>query len=101
MGPCDGWHGAGEPSGESLRAGPLHAAPEISLRIQAGAAHPSRHREVTILSGTWYTAYGTQFDETALKALPAGSFYTEPANVANFVEVREPVIIQVSGMGPS
>ena len=38
---------------------------------------------------------------TALKALPAGSFYTEPANVAHFVEVREPVLIQVSGTGPT
>ena len=37
----------------------------------------------------------------ARKALPAGSFYTEPANVSHFVEVREPVMIQVSGMGPS
>jgi hypothetical protein len=36
-----------------------------------------------------------------LKALPAGSFYTEPANVSHFVEVREPVIIQVRGNGPS
>ena len=56
---------------------------------------------MTILSGTWYTGYGEKFDEAALKALPAGSFYTEPANVAHFVEVREPVVIQVSGTGPS
>jgi hypothetical protein len=42
-----------------------------------------------------------KFDETALKALPAGSFYTEPANVPHFVEVRESVTIQVSGTGPS
>jgi uncharacterized RmlC-like cupin family protein len=62
--------------------------------------HPDS-REVTILSGTWYTGYGERFDEAALKALPAGSFYTEPANVAHFVEVREPVVIQVSGTGPS
>lgn len=62
--------------------------------------HPDS-REVTILSGTWYTGYGETFDTAALKALPAGSFYTEPANVAHFVEVREPVIIQVSGTGPS
>jgi hypothetical protein len=53
------------------------------------------------LSGTWYTGYGDKHDAAALKALPAGSFYTEPANVAHFVEVREPVLIQVSGMGPS
>src|SRR5690349_17622419 len=62
--------------------------------------HPDS-REVTILSGTWYTGYGARFEEAALKALPPGSFYTEPANVAHFVEVREPVIIQVSGTGPS
>jgi ChrR-like protein with cupin domain len=62
--------------------------------------HPDS-REVTILSGTWYTGYGAKFEAAALKALPAGSFYTEPANVAHYVEVREPVVIQVSGMGPS
>lgn len=77
----------------------------LRLKFPAGYklaphVHPDS-REVTILSGTWYTGYGEKFDETALKALPAGSFYTEPANVAHFVEVREPVAIQVSGMGPS
>ena len=36
-----------------------------------------------------------------LKELPAGSFYTEPANIAHYVEVREPTVIQVSGTGPS
>ena len=63
-------------------------------------SHPDS-REVTILSGLYATGYGEKFDATTLKALPAGSFYTEPANVPHFVEVREPVVIQVSGMGPS
>jgi quercetin dioxygenase-like cupin family protein len=63
-------------------------------------SHPD-YREVTILSGTWNTGYGEKFSETGLKALPAGSFYTEPANIPHFVEVREPVVIQVSGTGPS
>jgi quercetin dioxygenase-like cupin family protein len=77
----------------------------LRLKFPAGYklaphTHPD-YREVTILSGTWYTGYGEKFDEAALKALPAGSFYTEPANVAHFVEVREPVMIQVKGTGPS
>jgi quercetin dioxygenase-like cupin family protein len=77
----------------------------LRLKFPAGYklaphTHPD-YREVTILSGTWYTGYGEKFDEAALKALPAGSFYTEPASVAHFVEVREPVVIQVSGTGPS
>jgi hypothetical protein len=50
---------------------------------------------VTILEGTWYTGDGEKFDAAALKALPAGSFRTEPANVPHFVEAREPVMIQL------
>jgi uncharacterized RmlC-like cupin family protein len=90
----------------NLVGNPSAAGPyTLRLKFPAGYklaphVHPD-YREVTILSGTWYTGYGAKFDETALKALPAGSFYTEPANVPHFIEVREPVMIQVSGTGPS
>ena len=87
--------------GDPTKPGPY----TIRLKFPAGYKlaphmHPDS-REVTILSGTWYTGYGEKFDEGALKALPAGSFYTEPSNLPHFVEVREPVLIQVSGTGPS
>jgi quercetin dioxygenase-like cupin family protein len=87
--------------GDPAKPGPY----TLRLKFPAGYklaphTHPDS-REVTILSGTWYTGYGEKVDPAALKALPAGSFYTEPANVAHFVEVREPVMIQVSGTGPS
>jgi hypothetical protein len=87
--------------GDPSKPGPY----TLRLKFPAGYklaphSHPDS-REVTILSGTWYTGYGETFDAAALKALPAGSFYTEPANLAHFVEVREPVLIQVSGIGPS
>ncbi len=87
--------------GDPSKSGPY----TVRLRFPAGYrlaphTHPA-YREVTILSGTWNTGYGEKFNETALKALPAGSFYTEPANIPHFVEVREPVVIQVSGIGPS
>ena len=62
--------------------------------------HPDA-REVTILSGTWLTGYGETFDPAALKELPAGSFYTEPANLPHFLQTRGEVLIQVSGTGPS
>ena len=87
--------------GDPAKPGPY----TLRLKFPAGYrlgphTHPD-YREVTILSGTWYTGYGDNFDDAALKALPVGSFYTEPADVAHFVEVREPVTIQVSGTGPS
>ena len=59
-------------------------------------------RVATVISGTWYLGYGDTFDPAALKALPAGSFYTEPSNRSHFAETRdEPVIVQITGVGPS
>jgi quercetin dioxygenase-like cupin family protein len=69
------------------------------LRI-APHTHPDS-REVTILSGVFATGYGEKFDAANLKILPAGSFYTEPANVPHYIEIEEDVVLQVSGTGPS
>src|SRR5262249_12902533 len=87
--------------GDPSKPGPY----TIRLKFPAGFkvaphTHPDS-REVTILSGTWHTGYGEKAEAAGLKELPAGSFYTEPANVPHYVEVREPTTIQVSGMGPS
>ena len=62
--------------------------------------HPDS-REVTILSGTFATGYGEKFDAANLKILPAGSFYSEPADIPHYIEIKEDVVLQVSGMGPS
>lgn len=87
--------------GDPSKPGPY----TIRLKFPAGFkvaphTHPDS-REVTVLSGTWYTGYGEKAEALNLKELPTGSFYTEPANVAHYVEVREPTVIQVSGSGPS
>jgi hypothetical protein len=59
-------------------------------------------RVATVVAGTWYIGYGDRFATTALKALPPGSFYTEPAIRTHFAETRdEPVIVQITGIGPS
>jgi pimeloyl-ACP methyl ester carboxylesterase len=59
-------------------------------------------RVATVVAGTWFLGYGAAFESAELKALPPGSFYTEPANRTHFAETREePVIVQITGMGPS
>lgn len=63
-------------------------------------SHPDA-REVTIISGVYATGYGETFDSAKLKVLPAGSFYTEPANVPHYIEIKEDTVLQVSGTGPS
>src|SRR6266403_1261117 len=78
----------------------------IMLRVPAHtqiAAHSHRDdRVATVVSGTWHIGYGDKFDESNLKALPAGSFYTEPPSRNHFAATGdEPVVVQITGFGPS
>ena len=87
----------GDPSKPGLYTILLRIAP--NTRIQ-----PHSHRDdriATVVSGTWYFAYGDEFDETDLKALPPGSFYTEPEGINHFGLTKEEVLIQMTGIGPS
>ena len=87
--------------GDPAKAGLYTLALRVpaNLRIQA---HSHRDdRVATVIKGTWYFAYGNQFDEAALKPLEPGSFYTEPPNQAHFAMTKDEVIIQVTGTGPS
>lgn len=69
--------------------------------ISQAHSHPEE-RHYTVISGTWYVGYGDVYDPAKLKALPPGSFYTEPANVNHFSLTKdEPVLVQISGSGPS
>src|SRR5579863_190779 len=78
----------------------------IMLRVPAHtqiAAHSHRDdRVATVISGTWRIGYGDHFDESKLKALPAGSYYTEPPGQTHFAATGdEPVVVQITGFGPS
>src|SRR5260370_37771974 len=78
----------------------------IMLRVPAHtriASHSHRDdRVATVISGTWHIGYGDKFDEAKLKALPPGSFYTEPPSRNHFAETGdEAVVVQVTGFGPS
>ena len=74
------------------------------VRIPGGSrvlahTHPA-DEIVTVIEGTWYLGIGETFDETKLKAYPAGSFILIPADVPHFLATREgPVIVQLSGQG--
>src|SRR5258705_8632561 len=71
-----------------------------NVRIQAHT-HPD-DRVATVISGTWYIGYGAKFDDAKLKPLTAGSFYIEPTSVAHFAKTgNEPVVLQITGNGPT
>src|SRR6185295_17726559 len=78
----------------------------IQLKVPANTrieshTHPD-DRVATVISGTWYFGYGHRFDERKLKALPPGSFYTEPPDEAHFARTGDTaVIVQITGFGPT
>ena len=64
-------------------------------------SHPEA-RTYTVISGTLYVGFGDKFEQAKLKALPPGSFWTEPANVNHFLMTKDkPVVFQITGTGPS
>ena len=91
-------------TGDQTQPGPYsfltRPRPGTSAANQAHT-HPDT-RTYTVISGTWYVGFGPVFDESKLIALKAGSVYTEPANVAHYVVIRdEGTVVLISGTGPS
>jgi quercetin dioxygenase-like cupin family protein len=88
--------------GDSTKAGLYSVRVTIPAHRQVPPHTHRDNRLVTVVSGTWRVGYGTSFDEKALKTLPPGSFYTEPAGQPHFTAAGdEPVVIIVTGLGPS
>ncbi len=88
--------------GDSTKPGPYVERVKFPPNsISQAHSHPES-RSYTVISGTWYVGYGDKFDPAKLKMLPAGSFYTEPANVNHFSQVKEDgVVVQIVGNGPT
>jgi hypothetical protein len=64
--------------------------------------HPDPARTVVVLSGTFYFGSGEVWDESRMKAYPAGTFYSEPPKAPHFTWAKDgEVVIQLTGIGPS
>ena len=100
-------------SGKGVETAVLYGDPSkpglyvVRLKLPAGAKvmphiHPGEARTMTVLSGTLYFGFGTEFDETKLKPYPAGTFFSELPTTPHFVAAKEgEVIFQATGIGPS
>jgi quercetin dioxygenase-like cupin family protein len=88
--------------GDPKQSGPytirLNVPP--NTKIQAHTHRDSR--TAVVVAGTWYFGYGRMAVSSAEKALPTGSFYTEPAGVAHFAETKDTaVVVYITGFGPT
>lgn len=88
--------------GASNKPGPYVERVRFPANTLSQAHSLPEDRTYTVISGTWFVGYGDTYDPAKLKALPPGSFYTEPANVTHFSLTKdEAVLVQISGNGPS
>jgi quercetin dioxygenase-like cupin family protein len=89
---------SGDPNKPGLYTIRLVIAPHTLIK-------PHHHRDdrvATVVSGLWYIGYGAKREVGALKALPPGSFYTEPAGATHFAGTEEqPAVVDITGIGPS
>ena len=110
--PATGNPGTGSSGVAEIRTIVLKGNPDapgvytIMLRVPPHtriAAHSHRDdRVATVIAGIWHIGYGDTFDQAKLKALPPGSYYTEPPGQNHFAETGvEPVLVQITGFGPS
>jgi quercetin dioxygenase-like cupin family protein len=72
---------------------------ELPGTIVPPHTHPV-DEHITIVQGTWYFGTGEQFDSTALRELPTGSYAFAPAGTSMFAYARDLTIAQVHGIGP-
>lgn len=79
----------------------------IRYKFPAGSrlpphSHPDQGRTVAVLSGTLYYSPGDTWDESRLKPLPAGTFFTEAPNEPHFAWARDgEVVLQLTSIGPT
>jgi len=88
--------------GDPTRAGLYTLMLTVPPNVKIQAHSHGDDRTAVVVSGTWYFGYGREFNETALKELPAGSFYTEPPKVEHFAMTKsQGATIEITGYGPS
>lgn len=88
--------------GDPTKAGPytiaLRAPPNV--RIAAHSHHDDR--TAVVVAGVWRFGYGRKADETLVKTLTPGGFYSEPAGVEHFAMTGpEGAVVYISGFGPT
>ena len=88
----------GDPTKPGLYTIELRIAPNTIIQ-----AHTHRDmRTAVVVSGLWYFGYGPKNEQTLVKALPPGAFYTEPAGEVHFARTgTEGATVSITGYGPT
>jgi quercetin dioxygenase-like cupin family protein len=61
--------------------------------------HPGVER-VTVISGIFHLGHGDTLDSSAAQRLPAGSYFSLPAEMRHFAIMQGETVVQLSSIGP-
>ena len=88
----------GDPTKSGLYTIELRIAPNTVIQ-----AHTHRDmRTAVVVSGLWYFGYGAKNEQTLVRALPPGAFYTEPAGESHFARTGpQGATVSITGYGPT
>jgi quercetin dioxygenase-like cupin family protein len=88
--------------GDPTKAGPYTIALKVPPNTRIAAHGHRDDRTAIVVGGVWRFGYGRKADESLVKVLPPGSFYSEPAGVEHFaVTGPEGAVVYISGYGPT
>jgi pimeloyl-ACP methyl ester carboxylesterase/quercetin dioxygenase-like cupin family protein len=89
-------------SGDPAAKGPYTIEIRVPPNTRIAAHRHHDDRTGVVVAGAWFFGYGSQAEESLVKELPPGSFYTEPAGAPHFAMTRDkPAVVYLTGFGPS
>ena len=101
-----------ESDGQSITAVVLAGDPEqegfylLRAKFPPGVMSPPHYhasaRHVTVISGTWHTGTGPEFDRDNMIPLQPGSYMMHPARAVHYDGSKDgEVIVEIKGIGPA
>jgi quercetin dioxygenase-like cupin family protein len=88
--------------GDPTKAGPYTIALRVPPNMRIAAHSHRDNRTAVVVAGVWRFGYGRKADESLVKILPPGSYYSEPAGVDHFAMTGpEGASVYISGFGPT
>jgi quercetin dioxygenase-like cupin family protein len=87
--------------GDPSRPGPYTIRVKVPDQVKLAPHRHPEDRVYTVISGVFYIGLGDRFDESRLRAYPAGSVIVLPGDTAHFHWARSgEYVSQVAGIGP-
>ena len=90
-------------AGDSSEEGFYMIRAKFPPGVMSSPHYHTTDRYVTVISGTWYTGTGAEFDTENMIAIEPGGYMMHPAGAMHYDGSKgdEEVIVEIKGVGPN